>query len=133
MYGRSDLSIDEDFESQLVPQVFEDICRQYLILKNKAGKMDIPFEKIGKYWYDDPVNHKNGELDVVTQDPEGYVFYEVKFRKKPVAREMIDEEIEQVNQCGLFCRKYGFFSRTGFDAEPGENEVFIPLEKLYER
>lgn len=128
-----DRFIDEDFESQLVPQVFEDICRQYLILQNKAGKMDVPFEKIGKYWYDDPVNHKNGEFDVVTMDSKGYVFYEVKFRKKAVTREMIDEEIKQVNQCGLSCRKYGFFSRTGFDAEPRENEVFIPLEKLYER
>lgn len=128
-----DRFIDEDFESQLVPQVFEDICRQYLILQNKAGKIDIPFEKIGRYWYDDPVNHKNGEFDVVTLDQQGYVFYEVKFRKKAVTREMIDQEIEQVEQCGLLCRKYGFFSRTGFDAEPRENEIFIPLKKLYAR
>ncbi len=26
------------------------------------------FEKIGKYYYNDPVNHKNGEFDIVTED-----------------------------------------------------------------
>lgn len=29
--------------------------------------MDEIFEKIGKYYYDDPVAKKNGEFDIVTQ------------------------------------------------------------------
>lgn len=32
-----------------------------------------------RYWYDDPANKTNGEFDVVTHDPRGYVFYEAKF------------------------------------------------------
>ena len=38
------------------------------------GLMDEIFEKIGKYYYDDPVAKKNGEFDIVTQDDKGYIF-----------------------------------------------------------
>ena len=39
---------------------------------------------LGKYYYDDPKNKVNGEFDVVTLDKFGYIFYEVKFRKKRI-------------------------------------------------
>ena len=49
-----DKYISEDFETKHVPKIFEDICKQYLIRKNRSGRMDEIFEKIGKYYYDDP-------------------------------------------------------------------------------
>lgn len=104
-----DRYIAEDFETKYVPKVFEDVCRQYLIRRNRKGLMDEIFEKIGKYYYDDPVAKKNGEFDIVTQDDKGYIFYEAKFRKEPVTEQMIREEICQVEQTGLECYKYGFF------------------------
>ena len=56
------------------PHIFERICKQYLIIKNKNGEIDPVFEKIGKYYYDNPIEHTNGEFDVVTEDEKGYVF-----------------------------------------------------------
>lgn len=103
-----DKYIDKDFEEQYVPKKFEEVCRQYLIRQNKAGKIDPVIEKIGKYYYDDPKNKTNGEFDVVTLDEKGYVFYEVKFRKKSISKSMINEEIEQVKLTGLNCYKYVF-------------------------
>ena len=85
--------ISEDFEMKYVPKVFEDVCRQYLIRRNRKGLMDEIFEKIGKYYYDDPVERKNGEIDIVTLDDKGYIFYEAKFRKEPVTEQMIENEI----------------------------------------
>ena len=76
-----DKYINEDFETEYVPKIFENICKQYLIRLNKAGRIEEPFEKIGKYYYDDVKNHSNGEFDVVTEDENGYVFYEAKFKK----------------------------------------------------
>ena len=32
---------------------------------NKAGKMNPAFERIEKYYYDNPSTHTNGEFDVV--------------------------------------------------------------------
>jgi len=100
--------IEKDFEEQYVPHAFEKVCKEYLIRQNKKGKMDPLFEQIGKYYYDNPKEHKNGEFDVVTYDSKGYVFYEVKFRKTAIDAKMIEEEIKQVNLTGLDCYKYVF-------------------------
>ncbi len=124
--------IDEDFETQYVPRVFENICKQYLIRQNRAGKIEPPFDKIGKYYYDDPKTRTNGEFDTVTADPRGYIFYESKFRKEPLSLTMIHEEIKQVQATGLNCYQYGFFSRSGFLCEPSDRMIFIHLDELYE-
>ncbi|MGM9947958.1 ATP-binding protein [Floccifex sp.] len=126
-----DRYIKEDFESIYVPKIFEEICRQYLISQNRNGLMDPPFEKIGKYYYDLPENHSNGEFDIVTFDSNGYIFYEAKFRKSPLNKNQIQQEIEQVKSCGLPCYRYGFISRSGFETEPEENMIFISLDQLY--
>ena len=111
-----DRYIGTDFEERYVPQKFEEICRQYLIRQNLLGNIVPVIEKIGKYYYDDPQSHSNGEFDVVSRDENGYVFYEVKFRKRKISKEIIDEEISQVKKTGLDCYKYVFFSRSGFPA-----------------
>ncbi len=124
--------IEQDFEQQYVPHVFETICMQYLIRKNKKGEINPIFEKIGKYYYDNPKEHTNGEFDVVTQDEKGYVFYEAKFRKNPINASIIENEIKQVKSTGLNCYKYVFISKSGFQFENNENVDFIDLDNLYD-
>ena len=126
-----DRYIRDDFEKQYVPRQFEEICRQYLIRQNRAGKLPIPFDRIGKYYYDDPQTRTNGEFDIVTEDPNGYVFYEAKFRSEPLTESMIQQEIEQVRRTGMNCYRYAFISRSGFDAQADEGVELIPLEKMY--
>lgn len=126
-----DRYVDEDFETQFVPHAFEEVCRQYLVRKNRANEIDPSFDLIGKYYYNDPVTRTNGEFDVVTKDPNGYVFYEAKFRGTPMTEADIREEIEQVRRTGLNCYKYGFFSRSGFAVEGNESTVLIGLEELF--
>lgn len=126
-----DRYIREDFETQYVPRAFESICRQYLIRQNRAGRIRPAFDKIGKYYYDDPGTRTNGEFDTVTEDPQGYIFYESKFRKEPLSPAMIGEEIRQVRATGLKCYRYGFFSRSGFQCEPSDDMIFIHLNEMY--
>ena len=126
-----DKYIDEDFEESYIPHRFEEICTQYLIRQNRFGAIDPVIEKIGKYYYDDPKTKTNGEFDVVTLDEKGYAFYEVKFRKKKMSKEVIDTEINQVKATGLNCYKYVFFSRAGFTAKETEDVKFIKLEQLF--
>lgn len=126
-----DRYIERDFEAQHVPLVFEEVCKQYLIRKNRAGELPVIFDKIGKYYYDDRVNKKNGEFDIVTKDPEGYIFYEAKFRKEPITQSMIDKEIQQVKDTGLYCYKYGFFSKSGFEAKSTEKLILKTIDDLY--
>jgi hypothetical protein len=124
--------ISEDFETKHVPHIFEDICRQYLIRRNRAGDMEEPFDAIGKYYYDDPKNRQNGEFDIVTHDDKGYIFYEAKFRNEPVNEKAADQEIAQVERTSLHCYRYGFFSKSGFDFPAKENVTLIELARLYQ-
>lgn len=124
--------IEADFENVYVPKRFEDICKQFLIIKNQRGEIAEPFEAIGKYYYDLPKEHRNGEFDVVTKDERGYVFYEAKFRESPVTAAMIDKEIQQVNDSGLYCYQYGFFSKSGYEETTRSDVVKYTLQDLYE-
>ena len=123
--------IEKDFKEHYVPHIFETICSQYLIRMNRLGNIEPVFEKIGKYYYDNPVEHTNGEFDVVTEDENGYVFYEVKFKKTPVTDEIIEKEINQVEATGLNCYKYVFISRSGFSCQQREKIKLIELNELY--
>ena len=120
-----------EFEEQYVPHMFEEICRQYLVRQNKLGAIEPPFDAIGRFWYNDPVRHTSGEFDVVTHDPNGYVFYEAKFRGAPVTQRMIDDEIKQVEKTGLDCYSHGFFSRSGFEVQASEALRLITLDEMY--
>lgn len=127
-----DRYIARDFEENYVPHFFEEVCRQYLIRQNRAGNIDVPFDEIGRYWYDDPANHANGEFDIVTRDPQGFIFYEAKFRKTPVGQKMVEEEISQVKATRLCCYKYGFFSRSGFAVKASDEIELIDLQDMFE-
>lgn len=128
-----DRYIREDFEDAYVPKQFEGICRAYLIRQNRTGKLEEPFEKIGKYYYDLPAEHKNGEFDVVTRDPKGCIFYEAKFRTTKVTKKMMEEEIQQVKNTGLNCYRYGFISRSGFEKIRNINDdlILISLDEMF--
>ena len=117
-----------------MPLTFEQVCKQFLIRKNRSGELTDSFEKIGKFWYDDPANHKNGEFDVVTENDNSYIFYKAKFREGKLDTNLIWNEIQQVNSTGLVCSKYGFFSKSGYkeiDTSHKKNLILYTLEDLY--
>ena len=126
-----DKYISSDFEENYIPHKFEEICRQYLIRQNILGNITPVIEKIGKYYYDDPKTRNNGEFDVVTLDEKGYVFYEVKFRKKKISKEVIEEEVRQVKETGLDCYKYVFFARAGFTGSETDEVRHIELRQIF--
>ncbi|MBQ9275902.1 MAG: ATP-binding protein [Succinivibrio sp.] len=125
--------VAEDFEHKFVPRAFERLCREYLIRCNLTGNLPRTFTAIGRYWYDLPKEHQNGEFDVVTEDPLGYTFYEAKFTSTPLSAHDIEQEIAQVRHCGLNCYRYGFISRSGFfEVETSPQLLLINLEDLYD-
>ena len=126
-----DRFIKPDFEEHYIPKAFEEICRQFLIRKNLAGKMDPVIEKIGTYYYDDPVNHKNGEFDIVTYDEKGYSFFEAKYKSRPITEGMVQKEIQQVQTTSLSCYQYGFFSKSGFADNVSETVKKFTLTDIY--
>lgn len=94
--------------------------------------MEPPFERIGRYWYDLPQEHRHGEFDVVTEDDKGFIPYEVKFRSQPLSLSLMAHEIEQVKRSPLEAYRYGFVSRSGFDEKPVRDAlVLIEIDEMY--
>lgn len=123
--------IAEDFETQFVPKEFEQITKQYLIRQNKAGKIKPTLYKVGKYYYDDVKNKRNGEFDVVTMNKNGYTFYEVKFTKSPITDAVVKEEKSQLEKTGIKYEKLGFVSRSGFAISNPDDYILISLDDVY--
>ncbi len=126
--------IEEMFDTQLVPAVFEDICRQFLIRQNLARRIRPPFFSIGSYWFDLPKERRNGEFDVVTEDENGFTSYECKFWNRPMTEADVAGEISQVRASPLPAQRYGFFSRSGYDGvTENSNRILFTLQDLYSR
>ncbi len=126
-----DTFIAEEFEKHTVPLCFETIAKQFLIRKNKEGKITPLLIDIGTYWYDNPKEKKNGQFDVVGKCMNGYVFFECKFTESPITDKIVQEEIQQVSMTNLSPVKYGFFSKSGFDLSDKDSYLLFSLEDLY--
>ena len=123
--------IKEDFYSHYVPKEFERISVQYLIKENKERKINPPLYKIGKYYYDDPINKTNGEFDVVTLNKNGYDFYEVKYIKNPIDDSVINEEIYQLSKINIKYNKLGFISKSGFKLSDKKDYILINIDDMF--
>lgn len=123
--------IKEDFYNQYIPKEFEKISAQFLIRQNKKGEIKPPLYKVGKYYYDDPINKTNGEFDVVTLNKNGYDFYEVKFSSSPIDDSIVKEEIYQLSKINIKYNKLGFISKTGFNLVNSKDYILYTLDDIY--
>ena len=100
---------------KFISRRFEDIVLQYFGRLARTGqRTDI--QDIGSYWYDDPVNKKNGEFDCVVKSSAGYEFYECKFYQNPMTEQECRDEEEQLKE--IPCKSpaiIGFVCSSGFD------------------
>lgn len=68
----------------------------------------------------------------MTKDRLGYIFYECKYKNKKDTKQVVDEEIKQVQDTGLQCYRYGFFSKSGFEEGLDSEIVTIGLDEVYQ-
>lgn len=109
---------------------FENIVLQYFVRLAHMGKLEGAID-FGSYWYDDKVNKKNGQFDVVIRKHDGYDFYECKFYANPMKiEECKQEELQMQSITGLDCKTMGFVSASGFDFK-SEHYDLITLSDLY--
>ena len=123
--------IKNDFYSQYIPKEFEKISAQFLIRQNKNKKITPLLYKVGKYYYDDPINKINGEFDIVTLSKNGYDFYEAKFTKDPINDSIVNEEIYQLSKINIKYHKLGFISKSGFELSNPENYILLTLDEMF--
>ena len=116
------LKFDFSFSSSLIRT-----CNTSFILQSGASIISL----ISLSFYDEPVEKRNGEFDIVTLDDKGYIFYEAKFIKEPVTESIVQDEIRQVKQTDLDCYRYGIFARAGFTCDQEKERILIDLSELY--
>ena len=56
----------------------------------------------------------------------------MKFRKEPIGKDIIENEIQQVEETGMKCYRYGFISRAGFNDLGDTDIIAIDLKDLYQ-
>ena len=72
--------------------------------------------KYYQFYYDDSVNKKNGEFDVVLQRKSGFDFYEVKYYQSPMKLSEMKQEERQIRDVhGINVSEIGFISINGFE------------------
>ena len=110
---------------------FEEIARGYFERKVKQGKLKDVYD-IGTYWYDDPVNHNNGEFDCVLKHKDAYSFYEVKYHENPLDEKLCAKEESEVKNLTkqMKINKIGFIALSGFDFQSRDYDL-IDAEELY--
>ena len=110
---------------------FEEVCRAYFSLQAKAGKLP-GLRGIGTFYYDDPVNRKNGEFEVALQFQASWQIWEAKYMKNPLTLDEIHREVAQIRAIPLsHVEKIGFIAASGF-AHPEDGLLFLTGKELYE-
>jgi hypothetical protein len=125
--------IKDKLYNSFIPHSFENICREYLIRKNKEGRWNPPFLSIGSYTYNDAKRKMKGQFDLVSNDKLGHIFYEYKFTNEKVGLNVFKEE-RQLKDLKLDYYKLGFFSKEGFErGDWSKNCLCFTLDDLYKK
>ena len=125
----------------LVPEfmgnVFETVCRQYLMRLNVKDKLPFLFNEIGRWWGGNPITKKETEVDVVASSEDKLILGECKWKNKETGTDVYEDLKEKVS---LFAGKdiyYYIFSKSGFTAdlikteESDERLTLVGLEDLF--
>lgn len=107
---------------------FEDIASTYFSLLCKNGKLK-GVRNIGSYYYDDPINKKNGEFDVALEFKDKIKFIEVKYYKDKLTLQEMEKEIIQIKNIKTDKNiDYAFLATSGYE---DSNYECIDINSLY--
>ena len=102
--------------------VFEDICRQFLVLEAKRGAMPFFIGTVGKWWGNNPIEKRQEEIDIMTYRENSAMFCECKWRNTPMDVDVLNNLIAKSELFHYTNKWYWLFSKTGFSKKL-ENEA----------
>ncbi len=112
---------DEVIENKIKPfmnhflgEVYEEICMDYLKILNKRKKLPFTFERIGKWWGNNPYRKREEEIDIVAYDRDNIIFSECKWQNQKVDMRVLNDLIEKGMMFEWKNKYYVLFSKSGF-------------------
>ena len=128
-----DAFFDSNIDAGLPPFIslrFEGIVQQYFSRLARAGKLS-GIQDIGSYWFDDPINHVNGQFDCVIRHHDQYDFFEAIYYRSPMCLAECRHEEAQVRAIpGINVAELGFVCSAGFSFTESPYQL-ITGEDLY--
>lgn len=97
--------------------IFEDVCKEYLRLKNRNGDLPFHFSKIGRWW------NKTDELDIVAVDhaKQNYILGECKYKNSVLSSSDVKNMKQKFHPKKKgFTLYYWLFSKSGYEKEVAE-------------
>ncbi|PHS36140.1 MAG: ATPase [Alkaliphilus sp.] len=106
--------------------VFEEVCKEYLIRKNKKFELPFIIDKIGKWWGANPIKKRQEEIDIVGLGDGEVLLAECKYTSEKLGIEVYEKLVERANLLTRGKSYYYIFSKSGF------KDNLLDLEKTIE-
>ena len=129
--------ISEQFNSYM-GYVFEEICKQYLWLRNRQGSLPFIFTGLGRWWGTDSRTRTQEEIDIIAADGSNALICECKWRNEPVGTDVLDKLSERSTLVNYTSTWLFIFSKSGFTescrnaAAERPNVFLVSFEQMYE-
>jgi AAA+ ATPase superfamily predicted ATPase len=125
--------------SNYMGQVFETVCKEYLLRQNSKGVLPILFTQIGRWWGSDPKTKSQVEIDLVARDGDTYLFAECKWRNELTDLAVLQGLVQKAAVFGANKDKvyYALFSKSGFtkavreEAERRNDVLLFSVKDLF--
>ena len=99
-------------------KIFEDICKQYMLRRNRQMSLFFTFDQIGRWWGNNPLKKRQEEIDLLAFSGTQAIFAECKWRNEPVGAGILQDLVEKSEPFACYQEKYYMlFSKTGFTSE----------------
>jgi uncharacterized protein len=110
-----DSIIEPDWSEYIGKNVFEDICRQYLLIRNKKRSLPFVFTHIGRWWGNNPKKRQQEEIDIIARDKERAVYCECKWRNEKAGMDVYFDLVEKSRILKQYKpEKFMLFSKSGY-------------------
>ncbi|HEY5561196.1 MAG TPA: ATP-binding protein [Clostridiaceae bacterium] len=139
--GMGKIIIDKKVIPQLsdyIGRIFEEICIQYMIRRNKTLSLSIMFDMIGRWWGNNPIKKMQEEIDILAKSGNMAIFGECKWRNELLGVSVLNSLIEKSGVLTQYEDKYYIlFSKSGFTIElldivaTMDNVELVDLNRLY--
>ena len=99
-------------------KVFEDICRQWLELRNAANRLPIKVTKFGRWWGHDPIRKEPSVIPIIAcADDNSAIFGDCKWSDAPVDASALESLIANCRLFNFRSKRLYLFSTSGFTGE----------------
>lgn len=118
-------------------KIFEDVCLEYMIRKNRKLELKFVVEKFGTWWGNNSLKKKQEEIDLVGLSKNEGIYCECKYRNEKIGVNVYEKLVERSKLIPRDKMYYYLFSKIGFTEELKQlavvkrNIELITLEELY--